>query len=333
MLRRLVFGICLSLISGNIFSSASGGENTPSRKNKRNNCRRVLANLKVEGVHRDLTIEEAISWLKDPENCEHLKPFVLGAGQFGKVLAATQGKARIVLKAIGPSEDETFEMQKKHIINECELMSELSHPNILSCKFYFHKDNFHLIALPRLDGKDLFDQISEKALTLNKIARYAVTMISAVQHVHACRIIHRDIKPENYMGDGDRLVLIDFGLSKKLPASGRTFSCCGSLGHMPHEMFTEEGYGCEVDWFALGATLFLMNKKEELIVCGWPVTTDAYFKKISVFKPDDMAARFPNPSENEKLFVAFLTRLLQVDPKKRAEAVRGIENDPFLKIR
>jgi serine/threonine protein kinase len=52
--------------------------------------------------------------------------------------------------------------------------------------------------------------VQETLFAVNSIMRSAVRIL---QEIHSKFVIHRDLKPANWMIDGDRLVLIDFGLA------------------------------------------------------------------------------------------------------------------------
>jgi serine/threonine protein kinase len=57
--------------------------------------------------------------------------------------------------------------------------------------------------------------------------------------------------------------LADFGLAGVLPTGGRLFDPCGSPGYVAPELLdsifeTDEGYGKEVDLWALGVICYLL---------------------------------------------------------------------------
>lgn len=56
--------------------------------------------------------------------------------------------------------------------------------------------SFALI-MPYFPHDDFKDYI--KTLTLSGIAAYMRSLLTALAHVHAERVIHRDIKPRNFM--------------------------------------------------------------------------------------------------------------------------------------
>merc|ERR550514_905811 len=81
-------------------------------------------------------------------------------------------------------------------------------------------------------------------------------MLSAIEHLHACRVVHRDVKPGNMLlAEGRNLSgnpvvkLCDFGLAAELrrPAAGLT-DICGTVPYMTPEMLLQgRPYGFGVD--------------------------------------------------------------------------------------
>ncbi|GIL86806.1 hypothetical protein Vretifemale_15020 [Volvox reticuliferus] len=87
-------------------------------------------------------------------------------------------------------------------------------------------------------------------------------VLSALEHLHGCRVAHRDLKLSNMFLAQDGTVKVgDLGLASHLPtASCRRRSTCGSLNWMAPEVLRprSSGYGLEVDIWALGVMLFTL---------------------------------------------------------------------------
>jgi eukaryotic-like serine/threonine-protein kinase len=80
--------------------------------------------------------------------------------------------------------------------------------------------------------------------------------------------MHRDLKPENILLDGDTPKIGDLGLSRVLENELST-TLVGTQSYMAPEML-EEGYGIEIDLWALGVIFLelLIGKRLWVILKG-----------------------------------------------------------------
>lgn len=109
---------------------------------------------------------------------------------------------------------------------------------------------------------------TKKLLPLKICVDYAIQISEALKYMHDNQMLHLDLKPGNIMIDEhDRLVLIDFGLSKRFDQWGNPETSTtighGTPGYAPVEQAHYQGYGNEglpvsMDIYALGATIFKM---------------------------------------------------------------------------
>ena len=82
-------------------------------------------------------------------------------------------------------------------------------------------------------------------------------LLSALQHMHAQKVVHRDIKPENIMVAGeDELKLIDFGLSKRQQGNNKLKTIAGTPYYMAPEVL-DGLYDSKCDIWSLGVLLYV----------------------------------------------------------------------------
>ena len=83
-------------------------------------------------------------------------------------------------------------------------------------------------------------------------------MCLGVKYLHEHNIIHRDLKTSNiYLGEGDKIVIGDFGISKIFnnnQSMSRTF--IGTPYYMSPEMLGQQEYDKKADIWSLGCVLY-----------------------------------------------------------------------------
>jgi len=199
-----------------------------------------------------------------------------------------------------------------------------AHPNIVSTFGAGEAEGWHYIAMEFLQGEDLGQLIErEGALPPARVLRFLVQAAAALDYLHGQNpsIIHRDVKPANFMVlHGDRLILTDFGLARRLDDSGvtKTGTVLGSPNYMaPEQAMSAAGgppVGKAADIYSLGAMAYEM-------LCGRPPFVSNHFEAVLAAH---QAAPVPpvrqwRPELPEALD-AVLARALAKRPEKRQES-------------
>jgi serine/threonine protein kinase len=148
-------------------------------------------------------------------------------------------------------------------VKEAKTIAKLNHPNIISIYDVFEENNTAYYVMEFLPGESLNDRVKNAGAIPEKEAlRYIYQIGDALSYAHDHHVMHLDIKPSNIMLDGDRAVLIDFGLSKQYSETGEQTSSTPvgiSHGYAPLEQYLEGGvkeFSPETDVYSLGATLY-----------------------------------------------------------------------------
>ncbi len=163
---------------------------------------------------------------------------------------------------------------KSKFLLEARALAQFRHSGIVHAYNFFEENNTAYMVMEHLKGKTLLQLIETKgALPEAEAVGYIQKVAEALEVVHNAQMLHRDINPGNIMVcDDGRIVLIDFGLNKKIeaPVTGlgtRRLSSTvqlGTEGYAPPEQYVKQAsLGTFTDIYSLGATLyFLLTAKE-----------------------------------------------------------------------
>ena len=148
--------------------------------------------------------------------------FKVGEGGFSDVRAAYpkgNDEEKVCIKEIKLANYE------KRFLNEVEyefnILSQLSHPNIVQIYEVFAHKKSYFIVMELLHGGELFDAICLRERYTESDARDVMkTALEALTYCHKLNVMHRDIKPENFIlvnkTFNSPIKLIDFGFARVL---------------------------------------------------------------------------------------------------------------------
>ena len=199
-------------------------------------------------------------------------------------------------------DDET----KQLLVQEGELLHEMSHPNLIKCRNIFPSEGGVLVfELEYLRGSNLLDGIYRLRNTYSEkdASKMFRQIVEAVAYLHENGVIHRDIKPENVVFEEElkegmsvlkyyespKVKLLDLGLAWKMDGSdspGSSVSshvetgCIGSPGFIAPEIVFDKPHVPSMDVYGLGVMLFIMlvgrkpydlNQSESLEYANIPI--------------------------------------------------------------
>lgn len=184
----------------------------------------------------------------------------LGHGGMAHVYLAIQESfgREVALKILSPhlTDDEQF---SKRFLREARIVSQLSHPNIVTVYDAGKQGKYHYMSMEYIPGKDL-KQLKD-SLSREEILRIVKDVASALDFAGIKGIVHRDVKPENIMihQSDNRVILMDFGIAHGDDVTHGMTQTGKAIG-TPHFMSPEQTKGLKVDHrsdiYSLGVVLF-----------------------------------------------------------------------------
>lgn len=187
----------------------------------------------------------------------YTKVKILGRGAFGHVYQVKHLKSRkkaACKVAIGAKEQEVLR-------REAMLQRKIDHPLFARFLDWIEEDDFSILLMEYVRGRDLSDILRRQALSVNQAVRIAIQLANGLQYLHELQepVLYRDLKPENIrIGAGGGVKLLDLGCACPLSEAGR--SLAGSRGYAAPEQLGETAgkSGCYSDIYALGRVLMAM---------------------------------------------------------------------------
>jgi len=212
---------------------------------------------------------------------------------------------------------------KQAFLEEARTLARFQTPNIVDVYAVFEENNTAYMVMEHLHGRSLMQLLQERGpLAESEALKYIEQVASALTLVHNNGLLHQDVKPDNVMVctgvDTERVVLIDFGLTRRIE-NGASYSTVrlsgvtrfGTAGYAPLEQYGRQAQvGPFTDVYALGATLYHLLTGE--------VPTEATDRAAGVQLPD---VRGLNPQVSARVADA-ITAALQMNAASRPQSAR-----------
>jgi serine/threonine protein kinase len=158
----------------------------------------------------------------------------------------------------------------KRFQQEAQAASHLQHPNVITVYDYgFVASGQPYLVMDFLEGESLADIIRhEKQTTTKRMIPIFTQACEALEHAHQKGVIHRDLKSSNIMlidfeGKKDFVKVVDFGIAKLMPSSGKqsqnltqTGEVFGSPIYMSPEQCMAQSLDARSDIYSMGAMMY-----------------------------------------------------------------------------
>jgi serine/threonine protein kinase len=188
---------------------------------------------------------------------------ILSMGRFGCTLLAAHPKTDKFVCVTSYHKSLLQDSFQQHLpFREKKLLESLDHPcvhKILAAlsdqtSLYFVFDTLPLSTLSAY----LFDCAKDGGLGERLSIHVAASILSALKHSHAQRILHRNLHPESILLDWRGNVKVSGWSFAKL-VEEQTYTLCGHVDYLsPEALLGDAGYGKGLDFWALGVLIFEM---------------------------------------------------------------------------
>ncbi|MGW6915115.1 serine/threonine-protein kinase [Kitasatospora sp. NPDC054939] len=230
----------------------------------------------------------------------------------------------VAMKLLAPelARNEVF---RQRFVHESEAAAAIDHPHIIPVFEAGESEGILFIAMRYVEGRDLRALIGRDGpLPVDRAARLAQQVASALDAAHLHGLVHRDVKPGNILVAAgtdsehpEHLYLTDFGLTKKsLSLSGLTTvgQIVGTLDYAAPEQISGKPVDGRCDLYSLACVVFEMVagrppfQRESDLAILWAHLNDP---------PPSLRAHRPGLPESVEAVVA---RALAKEPDQRFDS-------------
>ena len=279
-------------------------------------------------MSNEIKIKKAtfISSKTTPISKDYIMGKSIGTGAFGTVRlcihkATRQTRACKILKKAT--------QDIKALQEEVEILSKLSHPNIMQLyEVYNDKTNFYIVS-EFCQGGELFDAISKKGnFNENEASKIMKQVLSAITYSHQNNIVHRDLKPENILledkGNDSIIKIIDWGCAKNFNKNEKLTNKDGTPYYIAPEVL-DGNYDEKCDIWSCGVILYIM-------LCGYP-PFDGESEEEILDKVKKGSFEFPKEEWKNisKDAIDLIEKMLTFESNKRISALECLRHNWFIK--
>lgn len=225
---------------------------------------------------------------------------------------------------------------------EARAASAINHPNVITVFDFGQLDTGQpYLIMDFLQGQNLSALIDEQGgLAEDRAINICVQACDALHVAHSKGVVHRDLKPSNIMiiqnRDGsDHVKIVDFGIAKLLPHSGKqaqnltqTGELFGSPLYMSPEQFLGKKLDERTDIYAMGCVMYEA-------ITGRPPFTGEHVLETMYKHLNEIPTKFAVAKPERKItprFEAVVARALEKDPDQRFQSMSELRNELLLCI-
>ena len=275
-------------------------------------------------IKKFFVLEENDDPFKIYDNLEFIKQ-----GKYGSIFKVQHKKNKNIriMKVINLVRDND-NLTKEDLINQIELLKNLSHPNIIQLYEYFTYQQKIYMVYEYCQGGDLFEYISKLTyLQESQCKEIIQQVLSALKYCHTKHVIHYDLCPEHLVilgGASTWVKIIDFGAFNLLGSKKTILTSGFKLMTNPYFCPPENIPSEKADIWSTGVlTYFILSGTLPFNGKNLPEIRSEILNSFPDMKSNEPWSSISDTAKN------FICRLLAKDMEGRPTAGEALEDEWF----